>query len=523
MAVILVVAAIGAWAIGTGRVSYVVTHGVSMKPLYSAGDLSIIVKSDSYEKGQIAAYHSAGRGSEVLHRIVGGSGTTGYVFKGDNNPEVDLQTPTADELIGRAVLHIPKGGVWLRPLLSPSGLGMLSFLLIGGGVAAERNRREIPRGRRKKRVKAMSRQGGSLASVAAVARAINRLPPLLRAVAATVAALTGLAIALGILGWMSPVTETFRPVSAPGQSIVFSYSAKVAKSPAYDDTTVRSPDPVFRKLTNDVDLHAVYQGPPGKLGITAELTNGTGWRTTLSLLDAKPFTGDRHDAVVKLDLDALTARSDAAAEAIGVGAGNPVGIALTARVTATGLPPFDARVQLQMNSLQMTVANGTPMKSDSTDNAPVPQARTRQIGIFGHPVMTASAARSWAILTLIIAIGGAAAIGLLSRRGTPLRDRVQIERRYPQLLVHVEPMNSPPGKPVVNVDNFPALVKLAERYGQMILTWRRPDADDFIVRDEGITYRYRISLDQPALENIDAINRPNSAGSHRRKASSPVP
>jgi hypothetical protein len=75
-----------------------------------------------------------------------------------------------------------------------------------------------------------------------------------------------------------------------------------------------------------------------------------------------------------------------------------------------------------------------------------------------------------------------------------LRTRPQIERRYPQLLVHVEPMASPPGKPVVNVDNFPALVKLAERYGQMILTWRRPDADDFVVRDEGITYRYRVPL-----------------------------
>jgi len=82
-------------------------------------------------------------------------------------------------------------------------------------------------------------------------------------------------------------------------------------------------------------------------------------------------------------------------------------------------------------------------------------------------------------------------------------------------------MPSPPGKPVVNVDNFPALVKLAEKYGQMILTWRRPDADDFIVRDEGITYRYRIPLDEPTLQNVELIGRPG-AGTHRRKASSPT-
>jgi hypothetical protein len=101
-----------------------------------------------------------------------------------------------------------------------------------------------------------------------------------------------------------------------------------------------------------------------------------------------------------------------------------------------------------------------------------------------------------------------------------VRTRAEIERRYARLLVHVEPMPSPPGKPVVNVDNFPALVKLAEKYGQMILTWRRPDADDFVVRDEGITYRYRVPLDEPTLQNVELISRP-SAGSHRRKASSP--
>jgi hypothetical protein len=63
-------------------------------------------------------------------------------------------------------------------------------------------------------------------------------------------------------------------------------------------------------------------------------------------------------------------------------------------------------------------------------------------------------------------------------------------------------------------------VKLAERYGQMILTWRRPDADDFVVRDEGITYRYRIPLDEPDLQNVEVVDRPNGAGSRHRRAAS---
>lgn len=83
-------------------------------------------------------------------------------------------------------------------------------------------------------------------------------------------------------------------------------------------------------------------------------------------------------------------------------------------------------------------------------------------------------------------------------------------------------MSSPPGKTVVHVDSFPALVKLAERDGQMILTWRRPDADDFVVRDDGITYRYRIPLIETALENVERPNGSDDNAKHRRTESEPV-
>jgi hypothetical protein len=119
----------------------------------------------------------------------------------------------------------------------------------------------------------------------------------------------------------------------------------------------------------------------------------------------------------------------------------------------------------------------------------------------------------------LLGAAGGIIIALFARRAGSVRTREEIERRYPTLLVPVEPMMSPPGKPVVNVDNFPALVKLAERYGQMILTWRRPDADDFVVRDEGITYRYRVPLDEPAFQNVELIDRP---GNHRRREASEV-
>src|SRR4051794_9041493 len=113
LAVILVMTAIGGWAVLTRRLSYFITHGVGMNPVYHQGDLVFVMKADPYRVGQIAAYHGAAPGLEVLHRIVGGDRTSGYVFKGDNNQSIDPINPTGDKLIGRAVLRVPKGGIWL--------------------------------------------------------------------------------------------------------------------------------------------------------------------------------------------------------------------------------------------------------------------------------------------------------------------------------------------------------------------------------------------------------------------------
>jgi hypothetical protein len=519
MAVILGVTAIGAWLIGTDKVSYVVTHGVSMNPVYYQDDLVILVKQGSYEVGQIAAYH--GVREEVLHRITGGNATRGFVFKGDNNQSIDIPTPTGDELIGRAVLHVPKGGIWLKPVLSPTGLGMIGFLIVGGGAATARNRREIPRGRRKKKVKAMARQGGPWATAVSLAKVVARLPPLLRIVAGAAAALALFSVVLGVLGWMKPVTERRVASSGPVQKLTYSYSAHVPRSPAYDTTTVTSPDPIFRKLTDRVAVRMRYEGSPGTFAANATLSDNSGWHTVLALFPAKKFEGNILDATADLDLKALEARERAAAATIGVPP-TPLTITIKAQVTGAG-PDFAAPLTLSVVPFQMTLEGGEA--SLVVTNAEAGDAATlvvRTIGIAGHPLMTAARARGLAVLLLFAAAVGAAAIFLATRRATPLRTRAQIEGRYPNLLVPVEAMPTAPGTPVIGVDNFPALVKLAERYGQMILTWRNPDTDDFVVRDEGITYRYQIALDEtPTLHNVERINRP-PIGSHRRKASSPM-
>ncbi|MEU4559058.1 DUF5305 family protein [Actinoplanes sp. NPDC023936] len=512
MAAILVMAAIGAWAVSTHRLSYVITHGVSMNPTYYADDLVFLIKFDSYEVGQIAAYHGFG-GIETLHRIIGGDALTGYVLQGDNNPAVDAIEPTANELIGRAVLHVPNGGFWLKPLLSPTALGMFGFLIVGARAAAVRSRRDIPRGRQKKRTKSMSGQGGSWAVTMTVAKAVRRLHPVIRALAVLSVVLAACALVSGVLGWMKPATQTTDSSVRAGESMTFSYSADVPRSAAYDGTTAYSPDPIYRNLAKFVVLRMQYLGRPGTVEVSARLSSQTGWHSTVRLAQPKEFSAQRFTGTVSLDLDGLDDRAQRASEAIGTNVG-AITVAVTARVSHADGSSFEPSVSFGLTNIQLALLGGAESlvveRSAATSGG---GTFPRQISLFGKDLFTAGQARSWAVRSLLVALAGIAVVALLAFRRVPLKNREQIQRRYPHLLVPVEPMASPPGKPVVIVDSFPALVKLAEKYGQMILTWTRPDgADDFVVRDDGVTYRYRIV---PANVTPEPEPGPRPA-SHRR-------
>jgi signal peptidase I len=493
MAVILAMAAIAMWAVSTKQFTYISTYGVSMNPVYYEGDLVFVKKASSYEVGQIAAYHGVG-GIQVLHRIIGGDAEQGFVLKGDNNDSIDAITPTAEEIIGRAVLHVPDGGMWLQPILSPTSLGMLGFLFASGATARAKSRRDLPRGPRKKKVKGMSGGGGgSWATAAAVFKAVSRLHPALRVLAIATAACGLIGLALGVLGWMKPTTEAVKGTGKPGESMTFSYSAEVPRSAAYDGTTVYSPDPIFRKLANTVSLHVHYQGEPGRIEASARLASQNGWHKTLELSQPKQFATDRYVGTVELDLPSLDKRIAEAGKAIGADMG-AITLAVTARVRHGDGTTFEPQVSFSLAPLQFALA-GSPelLVVDQSSSSSGTSVQDRRIGALGLYPLTAAEARKYAVYLLLPALVGAGVIAWMALGHVPLRTRAQIQRRYPHLIVPVEPMASPPGKPVVIVDTFPALVKLAEKYGQMILTWTRPDgADDFVVRDEGILYRYRI-------------------------------
>ena len=112
-----------------GPAGYVMVSGVSMEPTIQDGDFVLTRAQDRYELGDIVAFDVDGR--IVIHRIIGGSGETGFVMQGDNNPAADDWRPTTADVLGKRWIHIPGLGARLTQIrTSPVIFGGIVGLLV---------------------------------------------------------------------------------------------------------------------------------------------------------------------------------------------------------------------------------------------------------------------------------------------------------------------------------------------------------------------------------------------------------
>jgi hypothetical protein len=273
----------------------------------------------------------------------------------------------------------------------------------------------------------------------------------------------------------------------------FSYTAHVPPTPAYDDTTVTAPQPVFRRLTDSVDVTYSYRGLPGALTTTAQLSTASGWTTTIPL--GKVKVGKAYDGTAHLDLAVLQRRADSAAKTTGLPAGE-VSVAVVPQVSFAGGGTFAPRFQLALTDLVLKPtgnfsAKGTA-KTRGTQKAPA------QLRALGQGVAV-TAARTAGAVALLLSLLTAAVLAAIARLTGPVAEADRVRARYGQLILSVLPVALPAGRPVIDVPEVDSLARLAERYGLLVLHWSRGEIDTYVVQDESTTFRYRTGRfsDQP--------------------------
>jgi len=125
-----------------GPSTYVIVSGDSMQPTLDSGDLVVAFEEDSYSVGDVVVYKvpgaESGAGTNIVHRIVGGSPQTGFVVKGDSREGPDHWEPTAEEILGKMTVSVPLVGSGLLSLRTPPGMALLAgltTLLVALGVS----------------------------------------------------------------------------------------------------------------------------------------------------------------------------------------------------------------------------------------------------------------------------------------------------------------------------------------------------------------------------------------------------
>ena len=290
----------------------------------------------------------------------------------------------------------------------------------------------------------------------------------------------------------------------------FSYEA-VAGSGVYDGDHLGAPEPLFRRLTDDLPLLYEYEVTPsapgeelsnvtGSYRLFAEIRQENGWKRTIELQPTMLFAGDRFSTSAVIDLRTVDRLIDGVEEQTGVIA-DVYRLRVVANVQVEGDlagRPFtrqlEQALEFRLTDLQLQLMTRSST-IEWTDTGTV--TRTVEVGrALSIPLVSLDI--PYSTFPILAAVGiGVAALGLLLmalatfliwRAGEPAR----IRARYGHRMVAIEVEEGASGEQPLVVDRFDDLVHIADRAGLVILHWEDAMFDDYLVFDQRTSYRYTI-------------------------------
>ncbi len=516
-----------------GSRNYVVTHGISMEPRFHTGDLAIVRSQHTYHVGEIVAYYNKMLHVVALHRIVGREGDR-YLFKGDNNNFVDPEHPRASQLIGALWIHIHGGGKILQSFGSPARAGLLiaiGMLLLTGGVFARRRRR---RGRERRAGTATPRAPRTLPLNPSGALPRNPSGSVLAVLAGAI--FVSLPFLLLALFAFTRAPATRHAVQIPyTQSGTLSYSANPAPDPVYPEGNVKSGEPLFTQLVNDVNLRFDYKfATKARHALTSKgsfqllLSENDGWHRTLQLGSPTYFKGDHATITSTLSLGSLLALAHSIEAATHVQSGYAFAVVPTVVTSGNvgGVPvhaTFAPMIQFSVDDDEVSLQGGessraalgdsaksTPALTPSTPGSAAGEQSQPQSLSLGPWRMSVSTARTVALIAIGMILAATLALLALIKPLlaliTPRRDEAaSIRARYRGMIVPVAHITPLRGVPVIDVADMDALARIADHYDRSILHETTGAGDTFWVADESGQFRYTIGAPAASTNGASAV------------------
>ena len=162
-------------------------------------------------------------------------------------------------------------------------------------------------------------------------------------------------------------------------------------------------------------------------------------------------------------------------------------------MTFTAGGSFAPKLSLTMDPLTLK-----PVGSLTASSA-IKTGGTRVVGatlsVLGRSIRVGTA-RTASLAAILLALLTAVALAGVARMTGPVAESERIRAKHGQLILQVMPIALQPGRPVVDLPDVDSLVRLAERYGLLVLHWSRGGVDTYVVQDEGTTFRYRTGTER---------------------------
>ena len=482
-----------------GGTTYVVTHGQSMEPGFSTGDLAVLRPTGSYEVGDVVAYRSESLDTIVMHRIVAIDGDR-FVIQGDNNDWLDADRPTEDELLGTLFRQVPQGGKILDAVASPWSLALIAAAVLG---VFSTNQRGPRAGGRHSAGRPARHRSARRRPVAATSLPVAFSMPT-RAQARQVGIGAGVVAVLAAVGCAAllalPSTETGTRTEDVIQEGRFTYAGDARVGTTYPTGEISTGDPVYTRLADAVTVsfeHTVsaagLDDVAGTVRLDLAVTSADGWSAPLGSSPATPVRDGTAVASALLDPVRAATLVDRHDAEIGGSAGS-ASIVVTPVVDITGSLAGRSFTATQPAAFTFAM-DGVALRPTADEAAYTPSASVpvtleevvpRTFTLLGVD-LPIGLARVLAIVVLLGAVLVAAVAGGIAHSYTGDAADAFAVRNAARILPVA---GLTPGRSVVDLSDAQALRRVAERVDGLVLHHAGPEGQTFAVQDNETTYRF---------------------------------